>query len=650
VTQITYPTSPSISFTYDALSRVSTMSDAVGTTTYDYTSFGALASEDGPWDSDTVSLSYGGAANCGCSQGNHLRTGLSLQQPNAPTWTVSYAYDNANRLETLTAPPGAFTYSYEAGALIQKLLMPNGSSITNTFDSVARMTSTVLENSGNTTLNSHTYSYNVGNQRTRQTRTDGSYVDYTYDNAGELKSAIGKESGGSSRAHEAFGYAYDPAGNLNYRTNNALIQTFSVDSLNQLTSGSRSGTLTVAGTVGTPGTNVTSVTVADNGNSPASATVYGDKTFARSGITVLNGNNTFVAVAQDAYGRSDTNSVTVNLPSTPSYTYDSNGNLTSDGLRSFTYDDENQLITVSVSGSWYSSFTYDGRNRLRIRKEYIWLSGGWTQTSETHYIYDGNLVIQERDGNNVPSVTYTRGVDLSGPISCTGSLEGAGGIGGLLARTDNTVLISQVGDPYAFYHGDANGNVTMLLSSYQKAVAQYLHDAYGNTIARSGTLADANVYRFSSKEFHSRSGLVYYGRRFYDPNLQRWLNRDPSLEKGGVNLYRFVSNDPVNRIDPLGLVEQAGGTGYRQILLANCDLKFQQGLTGCAIITGICYAGLTAKCIGLCGGPALFPENLVCLTGCIALYKNVCNATGGICVGVVTTAWLGCRAAAYLSQ
>jgi RHS repeat-associated protein len=85
-------------------------------------------------------------------------------------------------------------------------------------------------------------------------------------------------------------------------------------------------------------------------------------------------------------------------------------------------------------------------------------------------------------------------------------------------------------------------------------VAKYLYDPFGFTLSSSGPLADANTYRFSSKEYQANSGLVYYLYRFYDPNLQRWVNRDPIQENGGINLYR-PCHDAINRIDFFGLVE-----------------------------------------------------------------------------------------------
>jgi RHS repeat-associated protein len=93
----------------------------------------------------------------------------------------------------------------------------------------------------------------------------------------------------------------------------------------------------------------------------------------------------------------------------------------------------------------------------------------------------------------------------------------------------------------------------MLVDSLDRPVAKYLYDPYGNLVSQSGPLAEANVYRFSSKAYDPRSGLYNFGRRFYAPSLQRWLNRDPIGIEGGKNLYAYVGNRPINAFDPTGL-------------------------------------------------------------------------------------------------
>lgn len=243
-----------------------------------------------------------------------------------------------------------------------------------------------------------------------------------------------------------------------------------------------------------------------------------------------------------------TNAVTVWLPATATFQYDANGNLLSDGKRGFVYDDENQLTRVTVTNAWKTEFQYDGKMRLRVRKEYAWRSGAFTPTNEVRYVYDGMLVIQERNAGNIPLATYTRGLDLSS------SRQGAGGIGGLLARTDNGLWNGSGTDgAHTFYSADGNGNITCLLNSKQIVVGRYVYDPYGNTVSLSGPQAEANPYRFSSKEYMVNSGLYAYGYRFYEPSLQRWLNRDPLEEEFDGNLYRFVFNSPDNYIDADGL-------------------------------------------------------------------------------------------------
>src|SRR6266567_2606906 len=142
-------------------------------------------------------------------------------------------------------------------------------------------------------------------------------------------------------------------------------------------------------------------------------------------------------------------------------------------------------------------------------------------------MYDGFLVIEKRDGGKHPK----DGSDLS----C--GLEGAGGIGDPLARSDGYSAGNWTNHNY--YFADGNGNVTYMINSGQAMVASYRYDPFGNTISSSGGLSAANVYRFSSKEIHVSSGMYYYLYRFYDPNLQRWINRDP-LGEPGFETLRLV--------------------------------------------------------------------------------------------------------------
>jgi len=254
------------------------------------------------------------------------------------------------------------------------------------------------------------------------------------------------------------------------------------------------------------------------------------------------------------------NQLTAVPDSTP--TYDRRGNLITRAFAgsqtwSYSYDAESQLVSVSTDTSstpeasrWKVEFVYDGQGRLRIKRDYIWSGGTWSANGETRYLYDGMLIVQERDSANTPQVTYTRGRDLSG------SLAGAGGIGGLLARSHG--YSSGTWSTHNFYHADGNGNITALVNSSHAHQASYKYDPYGRLLASSGTLASANVMRFSSKPWVSfagsaTSGLYYYGFRFADPYLQRWLNRDPLGERGGINLYEFAWNDPVDLFDRFGL-------------------------------------------------------------------------------------------------
>ena len=129
---------------------------------------------------------------------------------------------------------------------------------------------------------------------------------------------------------------------------------------------------------------------------------------------------------------------------------------------------------------------------------------------------------------------YFWGPDLSG------TLQGAGGVGGLVAVS--------IGEHFCFPIYDNNGSVVKYSDEMGNVVAAYEHDDFGRAISQDGSFR----HRFSTKYHDPETGLYCYGYRFYSPALMRWLNRDPIGEDGGVNLYAFCKNCPTTYVDIMG--------------------------------------------------------------------------------------------------
>ena len=127
----------------------------------------------------------------------------------------------------------------------------------------------------------------------------------------------------------------------------------------------------------------------------------------------------------------------------------------------------------------------------------------WNLIHETIYAIEGSIT-------NITEIQYFWGLDLSG------TLQGAGGVGGLLA-------VSRNGQLY-FPTFDNNGNVTKYIDESGNVVAAYEYDDFGRTISQSGPLADFFRHRFSTKYCDPETVFCYYGIRFYAPNWYIWLN------------------------------------------------------------------------------------------------------------------------------
>src|SRR5690606_34403500 len=99
---------------------------------------------------------------------------------------------------------------------------------------------------------------------------------------------------------------------------------------------------------------------------------------------------------------------------------------------------------------------------------------------------------------------------------------------------------------------DAMGNIVGYLDASGNVNAAFEYNAYGMIRAQTGSMTALPV-GFASQYTDRETNLVYYGYRYYNATHGRFINRDPIEEEGGLNLYGFVENDPVNRWDVLGL-------------------------------------------------------------------------------------------------
>ncbi len=226
-------------------------------------------------------------------------------------------------------------------------------------------------------------------------------------------------------------------------------------------------------------------------------------------------------------------------------TYDDDGNLTADGHWMYAWDAENRLVAVQTQpGAAAASapnllltFAYDSSGRRIQKKVAAWTGSTYAATTDTRFVYDGWNLAEECLGTaTVPAATYVWGLDLSGTI------QGAGGVGGLVGIAKGTLSYVPA--------YDASGNLVTLISSDNGTiVGNSEYDTFG-AVLRSPNLVP---FGFSTKYLDSETSFQYYGFRYYQPGTGRWLGRDPIEERGGINLYGMVGNDPGNWFDPLRL-------------------------------------------------------------------------------------------------
>jgi RHS repeat-associated protein len=354
-------------------------------------------------------------------------------------------------------------------------------------------------------------------------------------------------------AGQQFEYAYDDIGNRksaaeggNAWGTGLRYGHYTVNNLNQYTQRTVPPCVDVLGSANSNAT----VTVNDTNT-------YRKAEYFRGELTVTNAvGPIWISLTNLAVLQNGTNSdIATNfvggefVPKTPeAFTYDLDGNLSSDGRWTNRWDGENRLISIdSHSGAPDGSrlklvLGYDSQGRRTSKIVSNWIAGAWLLAGNIRFVYDGwNLIAELNATNNAVINSYLWGLDLSS------SPQGAGGIGGLLA-----VKSTENGTHFTAF--DGNGNVGALASvTNGSQTAQFEYEPFSQMLRTTGPLALVNPFRFSTKYQDNETDLIYYGYRYANPNAGKWLSRDPIEERGGYLLYAFVGNNPISRIDKLGL-------------------------------------------------------------------------------------------------
>jgi RHS repeat-associated protein len=499
---------------------------------------------------------------------------LELKKSGAGILKQKIAYDAISWVDAITdeSTDGntqlhKFDYAFQAGTpFVGAVQFAAGGVAVMTqsysHDALGRFAGTSVAKAGGGALRGVSYQFDALDRRYQADWNDGTLWSYSYNDKSEVTGGRKKFVSGAFVGGSQYEYSYDDIGNRIMERSGGdaaganLRESLYGDAtaLNQLTTRTVPGAITVTGEA--------PVTLSLQGfadGQPFSLTRQEGESFF--GEAVINNTAWSAYPKLKVVGKSgvgtldDMESGAKFVARTPeAFSYDGDGNLTSDGRWSYGWDAESRLIGMETRVEAASAgaprqklvFGYDAANRRYKKELYNWnvTTGGYILESVIYYVYNGWTLIGELNATLNPQRVYEWGLDLSR------TEQGAGGVGGLLAMKDIVA-----GKTY-YYTYDGNGNVQQVVdSSTGNIVADYVYGPFGEIVRASGPLAKLNRFRFSTKYTDDESGLVYYGYRYYAPSLGRWINRDPIEEKGGVNLYGMAGNQIISAIDAFGMAE-----------------------------------------------------------------------------------------------
>jgi len=522
--------------------------DAAGTHALAYTVDGALDSETitgGALDGVTLDPAYDGLRR---------RSGFAASRGGTSLAAYGWGYDALSRLGSVTSGSDTAAYAYHPNsAFIHTITARRGGATrlttTRLYDDLDRIESNVsVPASG--PASGAIYEYNSAGLRETATLPDDTYWFLGYNARGEVETAVKKLDDGTPMAGWQFGYTFDGIGNRLSATASARTATYTPTAQNQYAARTVPGYATVLGTA------LPAASVSVNGQAAdRQPGGFFHKELAASNTSAP----VWLATSVTATLGSEIATLSGHLfvPASPeAFQYDLDGNMLRDGRWNYAWDAENRLASMVTRADVAAvgaprqrlSFGYDWLGRRFSKKVEDWHDDAFRERFTLLFAYDGwNLAAEwVQGGGGIPIRSYAWGADLSGG-------DAAGGVGGLL-------FINQLPEGKTFAPGtDGNGNVTALYDMADGSLAgTYEYGPFGEPIRVTGQWARINPMRWSTKYTDVESDLLYYIHRYYKAELGRWLNHDPIEEEGGVNLYGFVGNDPVNLIDPWGLFESPG--------------------------------------------------------------------------------------------
>jgi len=420
--------------------------------------------------------------------------------------TIAWQYDALNRV-TVKDLPGTTAddvyYAYvNNGRQMEGRLGSSTATLFHrrTFDEAGRLTGDWGWNtiSSGTTNTGYQAGFDAEGNRTLAW-LGNSAVSYTYDVVNRL-TAVTYNTWPNQPLNAAASYTYGP---LNRRTSvirpNGANTTYSYDAAGRLV-GLTHGDPSTAGSAGF------SQTLSYNPAGQVLGTAQSTDPYVWSGQPVTTTNFTHDALNRDSAIAAASG-------------YDANGNLISDGVRTFTYDAENRLRSVT-GGSATATLNYDPFGRL----ETVTANG-----ATTTFRYAGPLLVGEYDmsNSNYPYRQLREYIyaDSDQPLLW---VEGAG-------------QVSQT----RWFHQDQLGSV--IATSTAGTVTPYTYGPYGEPQTWAGSR-----FRYTGQIAIPEAQLYHYRARAYDPMMGRFLQTDPIGYGDGPNIYAYVHGDPVNGTDPSG--------------------------------------------------------------------------------------------------